>query len=950
MPKVSENFLTEFVKTCNGRLPIIIIDEGDYFQSERSNHVLNELKHAFKHPIIFALSATEEVNNRNLWDRSLITDKMTVVEITRLKLIKQVLGFYVDVWLDLTADKLSNTQYGRELRFDTLNILERDALIHRPVSLYKEKLMGEKSIFICNQVVHAQAIARELRKIGINAECISKDRNLDKTLVYEKSTEYDDLISRYISWDLTVITGCNVLWRGITLWGWTKNVIMCWVTESLTRLYHAIARGLDLDKIIDILRIFQFLPNIQVKGYKPALIEDIFTDGIVPTDLLHNSIGSITEAEEILRKTNQKNPDYVAMTWVQLPNYEEKNWIFISFLTRQEIRETVNTEDLSNKQKILIKYFNPVIDSILDDDLSIDNIGYAKPWLSTPVNFKSDDGKASLDVKFAWIVRHVLIIIAWVHPIVADNNRSIAFQVIKMWYKNGRPTKEKVMKMIKEKNEDTANWKIIAANFDDLITQFESNAVSDLPLSTKNPSSDSKANTIHEWENYTFSWSMFNRWYLSFLTGKNSSELELYPGLALQMVLQRKNTWQNPVEIANKAFEKENQKFRFLSSEERFELITNNIKAIVKQFEKEWWKSNFKTTNNWYKITFILKDKNIIISKGELCYECVEMYAPWYRTKVHNNFPSVANLVTELLADGKKVNKNIIDRLIQNEKNKREALKLVRLNLKDYFDAFYTSFLKAAKADNIKLDSKKSRALQASISVKLPDNRHATVGTSWHTFSRQYCSQYLKLPSSLNDVMPIWEILKLWKRKKEPPTAEILEEHIRQEGRKKLFLKTIGLSGIIMDNFRAVNSALLRAQMKPWNFEARFTYSGIKFTATETEIKLAILQIFFNLLSLRWRSNQPWDRISDDILELWREKKIQPLRSELIWILGKYNFTQWKTLLKKELIALEESANTNNDNHTQETTTQKWSIIKPLSKKQKKNVRKKKAVTQVSEK
>jgi len=55
----------------------------------------------------------------------------------------------------------------------------------------------------------------------------------------------------------------------------------------------------------------------------------------------------------------------------------------------------------------------------------------------------------------------------------------------------------------------------------------------------------------------------------------------------------------------------------------------------------------------------------------------------------------------------------------------------------------------------------------------------------------------------------------LWKRKKEPPTAEILEEHIRQEGRKKLFLKTIGLSGIIMDNFRAVNSALLRAQMKP---------------------------------------------------------------------------------------------------------------------------------------
>jgi len=26
-----------------------------------------------------------------------------------------------------------------------------------------------------------------------------------------------------------------------------------------------------------------------------------------------------------------------------------------------------------------------------------------------------------------------------------------------MWYKNGRPTKEKVMKMIKEKNEDTAN-------------------------------------------------------------------------------------------------------------------------------------------------------------------------------------------------------------------------------------------------------------------------------------------------------------------------------------------------------------------------------------------------------------------------------------------------------------------------------------------------------------
>jgi len=79
-------------------------------------------------------------------------------------------------------------------------------------------------------------------------------------------------------------------------------------------LYHAIARGLDLDKILDILRLFQFLPNIQVKGYKPALIEDIFTDGIVPTDLLHNSIGSITEAEEILRKTNQKNPDYVAMT------------------------------------------------------------------------------------------------------------------------------------------------------------------------------------------------------------------------------------------------------------------------------------------------------------------------------------------------------------------------------------------------------------------------------------------------------------------------------------------------------------------------------------------------------------------------------------------------------------------------------------------------------------
>lgn len=562
---------------CSGSQPfLLMIDEGDLFQTPLRKLILDTFKAYQGFPFITAFSATREVAKRNLGDIAEITDEMKLKDLILAGYSKHILGFYSSIDIDITSEKLDADG---NLVFHNLMKAEQQAMIDVPVRLYLDMHTGEQALIHCSSVDQAEKIALKLQAHGVKAQSITgKIQSIDT-----QKRIGDD----YIQGNLQVLTSCDMISRGWSEKGVTSIEIFADITRSQTRLLQCICRGNRVHRDKKILIIYQLVPLDQTKRhFKPALLNDVITNSGDQHFRKRKGFINVHEARKAFETALNEQFEFAA--WIDPPMQPPDN-PDLHATTQLATQQILDTRLLNEEHYMILDHFHEILDRFLKTGgVDFKHFDLDQPLGEMEIKFHMNEKELSLtwdrfiDLCFTCLTGK---------PAPTDRNYRFCIDAMKKWYQERKlPDRQKLLAQLEAQEESGFNTHRmdLPRYFDQTMDAFlRQGEVSIHDISTKKPEQKMKITIQNEGKFFPFTWETFLAHCFQFFTDGSITDARTYRSFIIAVIQEWYMTKIMPdkqnVQKQYKTF-KENADQKKDNLEKKRQLIPGSFRAITDQF------------------------------------------------------------------------------------------------------------------------------------------------------------------------------------------------------------------------------------------------------------------------------------------------------------------------------------------------------------------------------